>query len=88
MTLCAFFMLLHVASCSKRDIPVSNYRTHTLHCQRSNLPLTKCTDCDAMVSQDTVEQHRREAHTLRVCDLCHISVEAFKMPEHMVGRNR
>jgi hypothetical protein len=26
-----------------------------------------------------------EYHTLRVCSQCHVNVEAFKLPEHMVS---
>ena len=62
---------------------MSNYRTHTLHCARN---VTKCPDCDSMVTKDSMAAHYEEAHTLRECDQCHISVEAFKLPEHKVRR--
>ena len=61
---------------------MSNYRTHTLHCARN---VTKCPDCDAKVTKESMSAHYQDAHTLRLCDLCHISVEAFKLPEHKVG---
>ena len=73
--------VINLFYCSKQDIPVSNYRTHTLHCARN---VTKCPDCDSMVTKDSMAAHYEEAHTLRECDQCHISVEAFKLPEHKV----
>lgn len=67
--------------CSKKDIPVTNYRMHTLHCARN---MVKCPDCDVMVGKGDTEIHRVEFHSLRVCDQCQVSIEAFKLPEHKV----
>jgi hypothetical protein len=70
---CAYF--------SQKDIPVSNYRTHTLHCAKNVL---KCRECDVVVPGGNIKAHNQEAHTLQLCDMCQIKVEAYKMPEHKV----
>ena len=67
---------------SKKDIPVTNYRMHTLHCARN---MVKCQDCDMMINSEQVNAHRREFHSLVVCDQCGVSIEAFKLPEHKVN---
>ena len=69
--------------CSKKDIPVTNYRSHTLYCARN---MVKCPDCDIMVAHgnENMELHRQEFHALRICDQCGVSIEAYKLPEHKV----
>ena len=74
---------LFLSPCSKRDIPLANYRTHTAHCRRS---AAKCADCGESVAPGDVERHRQEAHALKVCDQCHVSVEAIKMHDHRVKK--
>ena len=37
-----------------------------------------------MVGRGDTEIHRIEFHSLRVCDQCQVSIEAFKLPEHKV----
>ena len=54
---------------------------HTLHCARN---VVKCIECDATVGKEGLAAHNQEAHTLRVCEQCLISVEAYKLPEHKV----
>ncbi len=66
---------------SKRDVPLANYRTHTAHCRRA---AAACPDCGEAVAQGNMERHRQEAHALKVCDQCHVSVEAIKMHDHRV----
>ena len=68
-------------SCSKKDIPVTNYRMHTLHCARN---MVKCGECDLMVGKENLELHNMEFHSLVVCDQCGVSIEAYKLPEHKV----
>ena len=66
---------------SKKDIPVTNYRMHTLHCARN---MVKCQECDLMVGKESMDLHKMEFHSLRVCDQCQVSIEAYKLPEHKV----
>lgn len=35
-----------------------------------------------MINSEQVNAHRREFHSLVVCDQCGVSIEAFKLPEH------
>ena len=56
---------------------------HTLHCARN---MVKCFECDTMVGKDSMDLHLEEFHCLKVCDLCGVNIEAFKLPEHKVGQ--
>ena len=67
--------------CSQKDIPVSNYRTHTLHCAKNVL---KCKECDVIVPGGNIDAHNQAVHALKLCDMCYIKVESYKMPEHKV----
>jgi hypothetical protein len=70
---------------SKRDIPLTNYRTHTLHCVRN---LAGCRHCPAKMPRAEVEAHYEAAHAIKVCDQCGISVEAGKLHDHRVSQSR
>ena len=37
-------------------------------------------------AEDAMQLHKMEFHTLRVCDQCQVSIEAYKLPEHKVNR--
>ena len=37
-----------------------------------------------MVGSEKMELHKMEFHSLRVCDQCQVSIEAYKLPEHKV----
>lgn len=63
----------------KKDIPIVNYRTHTLHCARN---MIKCRECETMVGKGDLHSHQLEFHTLRLCNQCQVNVEAYKLPEH------
>jgi len=67
----------------KKDIPVTNYKVHTLQCARN---MVKCAECDMMIgtAEDSMQLHKMEFHTLRVCDQCQVSIEAYKLPEHKI----
>ena len=52
---------------------------HTLHCARN---MVKCQDCELMIGKEHEDAHRLEFHSLRKCDQCEVSIEAFKLPEH------
>lgn len=54
---------------------------HTLHCARN---MVKCQECELMVGKENQELHQLEFHSLRICDQCQVSIEAFKLPEHKV----
>ena len=67
---------------SKRDVLVTNYRTHTLHCKRRNF--IKCGDCGESVPADDFDRHCEAEHAIRICDQCNIGVEARKLNDHRV----
>ena len=50
--------------------------------------MVKCAECDMMIgtAEDSMQLHKMEFHTLRVCDQCQVSIEAYKLPEHKVSR--
>ena len=64
---------------------MTNYKVHTLQCARN---MIKCAECDLMIgtAEDAMQLHKMEFHTLRVCDQCQVSIEAYKLPEHKVNR--
>ena len=64
---------------------MTNYKVHTLQCARN---MVKCAECDMMIgtAEDSMQLHKMEFHTLRVCDQCQVSIEAYKLPEHKVSR--
>lgn len=76
---CLFFFV----SGSKGDIPVSKYRLHTLGCS-SSTSTVRCPECDDVVLKADLEDHKRDCHTFRLCNMCDTSVEAFKLAEHQV----
>ncbi|XP_071750027.1 uncharacterized protein [Lepeophtheirus salmonis] len=63
----------------KRDIPVHNYRMHTIQCAGS---VTTCPDCGDPVSKDLFDAHHQQFHSPRECPLCGISVQAVKLYSH------
>ena len=46
--------------------------------------MVKCQDCELMIGTEHVNAHQMEFHSLRICDQCGVSIEAFKLPEHKV----
>ena len=68
-------------SCSKRDIPVGNYRVHTAHCARN---VAACQHCPAKLPRSEIDSHYETAHAIKICDQCGISVEAGKLHDHRV----
>ena len=50
--------------------------------------MVKCAECDMMIgtAEDSMQLHKMEFHTLRVCDQCQVSIEAYKLPEHKVSK--
>ena len=67
---------------SRRDIPVTNYRSHTLHCARN---VTKCSDCDEIIQREDLDVHIQLVHSIQNCDLCGIDIEAKKLHDHRVS---
>jgi len=63
----------------RRDIPMQNYRMHTLHCARN---IALCPDCDEPIPRGELEEHKAEVHGLKDCSMCGKKVEACKMEEH------
>lgn len=71
--------------CSRRDVPVSNYRLHTLHCAKN---VVVCKECDLAVPRAEADAHNAAVHALKVCDQCGIRVEARKLHDHRVKTER
>jgi hypothetical protein len=67
---------------SKRDIPVVNYRMHTLHCARN---VVLCPTCDEPVPKSGVEEHNLEFHTEKECDVCNEKMTPNIVEEHKVS---
>lgn len=69
-------------SSSKRDIPVKNYRMHTLHCARN---VMLCPECQEPIPRSELEEHQKEEHSLKTCDLCNAQMEPKELAEHKVS---
>ena len=64
---------------SKRDIPVVNYKMHTLHCARNVL---LCPECDEPVPRSGLEEHNLEFHTEKECEKCGEKMANNVLEEH------
>ena len=70
---------------SKRDIPVANYRMHTLHCSRN---VVLCPECQEPVPRSGLEDHREEEHAQRECELCKEMVAPKDVRDHKVRQKK
>ncbi|NXN64604.1 XAF1 factor, partial [Himantopus himantopus] len=63
----------------KRDVSAANFSLHEAHCLRF---LTLCPECDEPVAQKDMKDHQTEAHKQVRCNLCHQSVQQYKLEHH------
>ncbi|XP_040579444.1 uncharacterized protein [Lepeophtheirus salmonis] len=63
----------------KRDVPVSNYKMHTLHCARN---ISKCDICQEPVNSSDMETHKDLVHTDKPCSDCGEAIKTIDLEEH------
>eukprot|EP00096_Caligus_rogercresseyi_P013507 TRINITY_DN6142_c0_g1_i1.p1 TRINITY_DN6142_c0_g1~~TRINITY_DN6142_c0_g1_i1.p1 ORF type:complete len:600 (-),score=128.41 TRINITY_DN6142_c0_g1_i1:100-1899(-) len=63
----------------KRDVPISNYKMHTLHCARN---VSKCELCDEPVNASEMENHIKLVHSNKPCSECGQTMAVIQLEEH------
>ncbi len=76
-------MLKDGVCCSKRDIPINNYRMHTVHCVRN---VVLCPDCSEPYPRSQLQRHQQEAHSTKECDWCSQEMAPLHIVSHKVRK--
>ena len=74
-------LYLYILIYSKRDIAVSNFLMHEVHCRRN---IVLCDHCKEPVPRSELEEHFEEYHAPVKCDLCTGVFEKDVIQKHKV----